>query len=517
MADKLELVRGYDFVPDQGTVSLLDYTDGFTVAYQGWIPQTIPDRDGLVTEALTLRARGTSINDLAANLQKLARKAEVVRDYYRNTGEQYGVWLRVQHEGETNVRQAFIAEMTHEAAASIYDEALRSINRINQYTLGIRRYPYWEAVTPGTITAASISNLGGTFSFSSIGGDVPARIAELMAIDKPTDPPVYNQMNKPRMWIGFRTNRFGDPSKFVPFWGFGSALYPYPYPYDPNPIFVAGVIQGAGSYVADSKAIYGKRLEYLYTGTAIAPQNVHIGGVGAMAVTTDPNEQAGEYIAVLRARLPTAGTYLVQLRTGYRNEIATFGTYTVGNYIFPNGQIYPRISVTNTIGTANQWYQLWELGRITIPSPNKQNRFGTDLHEFTLNLYCEKLSGTCAIHVDGIFLIPTEGLVSVLTEGTVAVNRFNGTLHVSESPDGLKTGAVTGYMDWSTYGAGTLNSYYTTGIPHIDYGVPAGVPGIGVLVFGDADEAMGVNQLTDTKDLVIRYVERWNDMRGNDG
>lgn len=73
MTEKLELVKGYDFVADSGTVSLLSGTDGFDVAYRGWTPSGKVERDGIIREAITLRVDGTSTNAIATSLQKLCR------------------------------------------------------------------------------------------------------------------------------------------------------------------------------------------------------------------------------------------------------------------------------------------------------------------------------------------------------------------------------------------------------------------------------------------------------------
>lgn len=180
MTDKLQLVKTYDFQSDAGTVSLLDFTDGFNVAYQGWTPGQSEDDVSLVQEALTVRVEGTSINHIASNIQKLSEMKRVVSNYKNMMGEQYGVFFRVQIEGETEARQSFVHTLEQQPASSVYDASLRRSYHWNRYTIGIEREPYWEDVAvSGTITKTGISIHGGTFFYEPIYGDYHSRIAKI--------------------------------------------------------------------------------------------------------------------------------------------------------------------------------------------------------------------------------------------------------------------------------------------------------------------------------------------------
>ena len=68
MAAQLELVKRDDFSGDQDTLDLLGYTDGFNLAMNGWDP-AIGEDESVVAEAMTLRARSTSDDNLAAVMQ----------------------------------------------------------------------------------------------------------------------------------------------------------------------------------------------------------------------------------------------------------------------------------------------------------------------------------------------------------------------------------------------------------------------------------------------------------------
>ena len=142
MAEQLALVQKDDFTADIDQISLISETDGFKAAYGGWKQQATPDKNGHIIETIKLRARGTSIDNLASKLQGLADKAWQVERYAPI--DRYPVWLRAQLPGETSARQAFVYGLEHEQASSVFDVALRNQYRLNEYMLAIERSPYWE-------------------------------------------------------------------------------------------------------------------------------------------------------------------------------------------------------------------------------------------------------------------------------------------------------------------------------------------------------------------------------------
>src|SRR5574343_653169 len=123
MAEQVKLVRTYDNLADVSSVSLIGDTDGFDIAYEGWIPQGIPDKKGDIVDTCTLRARAASTDAVAANIQKIAALQTVARNYWSGPYETSAVWLRAQLAGETNARQTLVTELNHEPGASVYEYA----------------------------------------------------------------------------------------------------------------------------------------------------------------------------------------------------------------------------------------------------------------------------------------------------------------------------------------------------------------------------------------------------------
>lgn len=147
MTGELKLVRTYDGTADIDTLNLLDYTDGIDVAYDGWIPKVPTQDETEVLETLTLRVRGTSHDDLASKLQRIAQFSEYARWYRENSSERYGVWLRAKLSDESESRQTFVHNIDHAPAASIYSRAVREESHVNNYLMQLRRVPYWEGTT----------------------------------------------------------------------------------------------------------------------------------------------------------------------------------------------------------------------------------------------------------------------------------------------------------------------------------------------------------------------------------
>jgi len=147
MASQLKLVRTYDGTADIDTLDLLNYTDGFDIAYEGWIPKVPAQDESEVIDTLTLRVAGTSHDDLASKLQRIAQFSEYARWYRQNPSERYGVWLRAKLSDESEARQTFVHNIDHAPAASVYSRAVNENYHLNNYIMQLRRVPYWEGTS----------------------------------------------------------------------------------------------------------------------------------------------------------------------------------------------------------------------------------------------------------------------------------------------------------------------------------------------------------------------------------
>ena len=95
---------------DLDELSLVDFTDGFMPAHNGWVQQVARDGQASVIETMTLQVRATSHDDLAAKIQALDLWKKRV-SWSRNTVEVRQVWLRAAIEDETTARQAQILDL----------------------------------------------------------------------------------------------------------------------------------------------------------------------------------------------------------------------------------------------------------------------------------------------------------------------------------------------------------------------------------------------------------------------
>lgn len=498
MTEKLQFVKGYDFAADGGTVSLLSNTDGFDVAYEGWKPSGELERDGLVREAITLRMQGTSTDHLATSLQKLADMKWTAQEFTNIRAASQAVWFRVQLEGETGVRQSLVHSMDYEPASSVYDYAMRQRYHVNRLVLGIERSPWWESTTAGTIVSGSISILGGTFGYSGINGDMPARLAKIIV-----DPDIDSQGTVGygpelfpwgQFWLGFRSNTYGTATAWTPYKGMYTA--------------------GRGSGTADTAA---------HAGSAA------IGGcyLKMSEIAAAPQNMEGRFMVLARVKIgqmPTsvqigAGSVVqfnIRMKTSFYAD-----SYGESNEINANSRYYPRIPITTTTGYPagsgkGHQYHIYEMGEIEYPL----NRSGlANASNFMLTFAGDRITdqaagtaGTPQLYWDTIYLIPTgEGYywggrplgAQYSNENNYEENTYFG----YNGPDDVQTGLTSGTTD----GSGN-QVIYGANQPYLYRGVP---PGSGIAVFVCDDVGYrGFDVLPWKVDITINTFDRWHSFRG---
>lgn len=485
MAEQLALVKTYDFQSDQGTVNLLTRTvDGFEPAYEGWTPNVTPDRTGRVQQAITLRVQGASTDAVAASLQKIADKSREVDQYFSSGNEKYAVWFRVQMSGETKGRQTLVQELRHEPASSVYDVSLRSAYHWNKYTLGISHAPWWEGTACGTISySGSLTFLGGTIGYAAINGDLSARIASVTMNTQAAliDIAATHIFPNADVWIGVRSNRFGTANLFQPFWNFAPA------------VFSDGA--GEGTAIADTKAKSGTAL------TMTSVSNTTRKFFGGVTLGTAERNHRGQFLALARARISgSGGEASLQLYTAYANDCANLGLGTARAY--GNASIYPRVILQTSAGTP---YKFYEMGVIDIPGYHTGvGAYGAGDYSFIL--YMQTISGTPSVWVDGICLVPTEGMASIKysgNAGSYTVTDVDISLNAYNSPDGQA----------HSYFLTDSDVRLSNGAPLITAGIPPGDSGI--IVVAGQNQGSAAKEFY-FKTLSLRYFERWQEVRGND-
>jgi len=496
MAEQLSLVKGYDFEADQGTVVLIGGTaDGFDVAYQGWTPNTTPDKKGVIQEALTLRVQGTSTDNIATSLQKLADKAEETQRYFANGARDYAVWFRVQLKDETKGRQSLVYAIQHEPASSVYDYALRQAYHWNKYTLGITRASWWEGTACGTITIGTVELVGGTSVFSgTIHGDLDGRWAQVKISKTEATDSGSAIFPYGKAWIGYKSSAYGNAGSFVSYWSIT------------NPASTAHIVTlgGMGTATADALAKSGTAL--VITQAASAGYLRFTRGLQLRAVTTDTSVLRGDHMVLARARINGAGTttWLMRMQAGWKDDYEVYAIGDTGKTYYPHAITYPRVSIMYNESNTNNQYKYYEMGKVTFP-PSKIFKSQYDLDTYALLLSTQCVEGTANLHVDGFVLIPMDGYVYVGadkemgTYGTVVTYAVN-------SPDGVQDAV-------STQSIGGTAHPYGMNMPVFAGGMPPGTAGA-FFVAAQSNEYGG--SINNTLAIEIKYFERWKEARGND-
>jgi hypothetical protein len=470
MAEVLSLVQRDDFTVDIDSVSLLAYTNGFEGAWRGWKMQTIPEASGRVIETIKLRAKGTSIDNLAANLQGMADKAWQTERYAPI--DRYGVWLRAKLDGETNARQAFVYAMRHEQASSIFDQAMVSRFRINEYTLAVERSPYWEGTASTDFASGTtLTVMGGTLQYSGIPGDVPARMA-LVQVNTGATCGAFGNLHQGHYWIGFRSSRYGTPGSFNPYWDIR-----------------LGTKYEGGTLLAVANSRMGT--VGAWGGAFSADGTAHIlVNIDMAQVTNNVYDQNGHYLALLRAYV-NAGTFSLNLRYGLN----------------PTYKYMENPPVSIGWGGAGRW-NFYSMGMVDFGGQAPYVVGGTvvDFSSNFMQIRGQRLSGTRSLYMDTIILIPLEGYCEYGDPDPG--NRSNNGMTLYQGLQRPNETIEYAGKSESLLGA-YANSLYTRGGCQMSGGIP---PGSGVaVVVGESEDASdkdGKCQLT------VRAIPRWKELRG---
>jgi len=456
--ETLELVKRDDFASDQDTLDLLGYTDGFNLAMKGWNPGIDDDESETTPEAFQILIQATDDDDLASIFQGLKEKRKEAKRYFSGV-DKYGIWIRAQLKNETYARQALTRRLAYN-----WNQSPIQPNRLNLpgFTLGLDRFP-WEDTTNTPFSGSSVNLIGGTFSFSSNVGDMPARLARVMFKGvNGGGGPLY------RFWMGFRSGRFGTAANFKTYWPLRLATS-----YDTDTT--------GGTTNVDATAKDGYKTITTFTSDNSMKWRAYC---LVNDMTANPNDQRGRFLVLLRAKKTYAGdTVRARLISGYYGGSAT-------------PRRFGRVEIEST-----SW-QFYEMGTVTLPPAGLLG--GSELMiNAMLGIEAESL-GTPGgdLEMDCFVLIPTEeGHVYAEAPGGVVQydSGYEKPLVVYTRPNG-KTEA------WWFQAA---TSPAATATPQVGRGLPVG-SGIAVV----AGERFGSTVKADVIDISVDVYQRWESLRG---
>lgn len=489
MSAQISLVRRDDFGLDQESLSLWNYANGFSLAADGWAVARPQPSDTRVSEALTLQARGTSPDNLAANVQALDALLQKVA-WFNDPQERYGVWLRVQQPRETGARQALVTAAkrdplpiwSHAAQDGAGGTATYGYgNFVAGHGLALERTPYWES--SGSLifdSMTSLSSVGGMGTIGGTGGtvvagDLPARLGLVQF-----GSPIGGGGPMAQFWAGFRSARFGAPANFVPYWDLPKASILQS---------SGGAGGGTATVSADAAATGGTAVVCGFNDSVLA-RRVTIRALDVSA--SNWADQRGTFLVLLRAKLSAAPPAQVNVRLCDGLVSSVFATRD-------------RVAVTGTS------YALYELGAVKIPSPGRLFAGSSNFSNYSLALDAERAVGTPTLSVDCLIMIPLdEGWLATSIDsssGALGVD-VNSVLYVTDRADGTRDST------WVDTFSGALQS---AGVPRGSGGLPltAGSP---VVLVVAAQRQTGpttfVSNLADLVNVQVQVYERWESLRG---
>jgi len=460
MTEELSLVLRDDFSSDIDELDLMPL-----IARDGYMQAIAREDEESVDEVITLNVPGTSHDDLATMVQAIDEMVRRVK-LAKNPVERYSVWLRVKMNNETNARQALVLE-ARRGKARVRSMFARHENILDEYQIGITRRE-WESPTvldyDWVSGSAFFSLVGGMWDYTtysgspgSVPGDTPARLALTSFFGPGGGAPAIE-----RIWIGFRSDLYGDRTRFEPAWD--TAL---------------GTLENDTVPMTDPTARSGTRTQCTFGNASMLPRVT----IQTSEVTSFSTDQRGEYIVLLRARC-TEGSTVCPVRL-------TDGWYT--SAVKPNFGSRHRTPVNTT-----DW-NFYEMGRVRLPpvSGGVLLYASQPLTNYALRLEASRTAGTGDLCMDCLILIPAaEGWIYF--EQAAVIN--TDWVTAAETSRGEKIGIFGNVQPKSS-------------IPvQIGGGLPLGG---GIVVAAGQPETL--SDLADEVRVRLAVYPRWHTLRGSDG
>ncbi len=461
MAQQIKIVKRNDFSGDIDSLTLVDAGTGFALVEPGWVPSIAADGDEFVTEVLPLSVDpGESATTLATQFTLIDTKMQEMGYYEATQAERYGIWIRAQAEMEANARQALMTNAQPKFSSSLFSFPAGASpgGIVPKYSLGFDRTPWWESVSARTLTESAIHVAGEQGDLldggwpATVEGTKPARIA-LTTLEGTTGTSVGE------VWLGFRTDRWGDRSNFASVWNCEDGSLTN----DTTPVVVGTAL---GGYVAECD----------FAGTATMAKRVL---VELQDVTANYQDQRGQFHVLLRATVGASTTCYVKLLDGY---VST-----------PEGEWRTQGPVK--IGSAST--RLYPLGTVSIP-PVRGHVGDEAFQTYSLRLDAERTAGSTVLQMDALILIPfSEGFMY----GSLFSIAPNWPSKVMCYPDG-SVGA------W----------HYRNGMPYTRCSAEASrytMPTGNVRAVVAAQPLTGYHNPLGAVSLEFKIFERWRTLEGN--
>ena len=464
MAMVLTLVRRGDFSSDIESLSLLSFTNGFSVERGGWVQTVAADDEESVIEAMTLWAKGTSHDNLATNLvalDKLLAKARL----YKETPERYALWLRAQLTNESHPREAVVLN-ARRGSVPVFSPPASPGNIIKGYPLILERTPLWEG--PRVLVSIqyqenSIGSLGDyAESISTIIGTDPARIIQLS----------FNGIGVAlaEYWWGFRTARHGTLANFISPWELE--------------LGTAGIDTAVATDITGSPGGAGNtKFNCTFTTTTAMATRVTL--TPYQISNANYEDLRGTFDLILRAKCGTGVTSQVQLSCG-----------------LPGSASYWTCDPVMITGTS---WKLYNIGRVTLPTGGKgaylSDLISSPMRNTTLRIAAELTAGNAgadALDLDCLIPIPIDEGYGHLV-GTSGYQ-----IHLTISP----MGQVSTYEENSS---GYINAIAVANIDPLTCVVPVGANKIIC-----AAQRAASSVLEDTLYISGYIAPRWRILRGDD-
>jgi len=463
MAMVLTLVRRDDFSADIESLSLLSFTNGFSVEKGGWVQAIAAEDEASVIEAMTLWARGTSHDNLATNLVALDKLLTKAR-WYKETPERYALWLRAQLTNESHTREAVVLN-ARRGSVQVFSPPASPGNTIKGYSLTLERTPLWEGARVAVSSTPAISGIGGyTDDIAITVGTDPARIALITFLGSSNG--ILTEY-----WWGFRTARNGTLANFRSPWELES-----------------GHATNDTTNTTDTTASPGSgntKLNCTFTSHPEMALRAYF--TLADIDATYFEDLRGTFDLILRAKCGTGVTSRVQLSYGL---YGTAPTTLAGPY-----NTCDPVTITGT-----SW-KLYNIGRVTLPAGGKGYSTKTGMRESLLRIAAELVAGSAgadALDMDCIIPIPVDEGYGHIIGG------LGWKMNVSVSP----IGHVTANEENS---AGYIYAITTADINPVTCVVPVGANRLYC-----AAQRLASSVLEDTLNVAADIIPRWRTLRGDD-
>jgi len=273
----------------------------------------------------------------------------------------------------------------------------------------------------------------------------------------------YSSYTLTEIWLGLRTDRFGNRAEFVPMWDLG--------------------LNGVSVYNSTTRVYDGWAWRDYKVQVSATPADTSMVHRCAITLSTavessDPGAQRGAFDVLLRAKV-AGGVWHVRLQDGYSGAT--------------NWRTGDRVKIDSSVTTS---WMLYPVGTIRIPPGHEY----VHLHNYTMRIQAEQSTAGGALDLDCLVLIPTaEGSLHI--DNTSICGNTGYYVKLYNRPEGQVAGE-------------TVLSPNPTSTPTIEWQNFALPVGRGSLF--SAAQRSASHLTTDGFNYTLTYVPRWEMLRGSE-